>query len=62
MNNDDDAQTIIDLGMMLVALLASPDAETVTEGMRHTVWEMINCAQSIRKRTGQACCETDTRS
>lgn len=46
----DDAQAIIDYGMMLVAVLASPDIE-VPDGIRLTVWHMIGHAEAIKARS-----------
>ena len=50
MNNDDDTQTIIDLGSLLAIMLAQPDAETALDGMRHVAHMIVDCARSIRQR------------
>ena len=53
----DDAQAIIDYGLMLVALLASPDMSEIPDGVRLTVWHMIDHAKAIlhlAKRGGTA--------
>ncbi|WLA36184.1 hypothetical protein QNJ95_24390 [Bradyrhizobium elkanii] len=50
---DDDAQAIVDYGLMLVSLLASPDYEEVPDGIRMTVWHMINHAKSIQDREAE---------
>jgi hypothetical protein len=50
MNNDDDTQTIIDLGNMLRVMLAQPDADSVLDGMRHVAGTIVDCARSIRRR------------
>jgi len=48
--NDDDAQAIIDYGMMLVSLLANVDYSELPDGVRLTVWHMIDHARAIQAR------------
>ncbi|KJC59522.1 hypothetical protein UP10_18735 [Bradyrhizobium sp. LTSPM299] len=44
----DKAQAIVDYGLMLVSLLASSDLREVPDGVRLTVWHMIDHAKAIR--------------
>ncbi len=49
-HDEDDIETIIDLGNLLSILLAQPDAETALDGMRRVAYKIVDCAKSIRDR------------
>jgi hypothetical protein len=36
--------------MLLVMALTHPDIEGFVDGMRHVVWQIVECARSIRKQ------------
>ena len=50
MSDDEDTMAIIDLGTLLVIMLAQPDAETALDGMRRVAMAIVDRTRSIRRR------------